>query len=81
MIRAPLSADEVRRLAPSVDFKKSAILTKWEATRWQVAGLVDLGTSWNRAPSNSNIIISSPHVFSFKWIDPGEYECIKASFS
>ena len=45
----PLSVDEIRRLAPSVDFKKSAILTKWGNDSWQIAGLVDLGTSWGRA--------------------------------
>jgi len=45
----PFSIDEIRRLAPAVDFKKSAILTKWNADRWHIAGLVDLGTSWARA--------------------------------
>jgi hypothetical protein len=44
-----LSVDEVRRLAPSVDFNKSAILALWDEDAWQVAGLVDLGTSWTRA--------------------------------
>lgn len=47
--RRPLSVDEIRRLAPAVDFKKSAILTKWDSRRWYIAGLVDLGTSWARA--------------------------------
>lgn len=45
----PLSVDEIRRIAPAVDFKKSAILMKWDAKRWHIAGLVDLGTSWSRA--------------------------------
>lgn len=43
------SVDEVRRLAPSVDFNKSAILAEWNEDAWQIAGLVDLGTSWTRA--------------------------------
>jgi len=47
--RRPLSVDEVRRLAPAVDLKKSAILTEWEANGWYLTGLVDLGTSWSRA--------------------------------
>lgn len=47
--RRPLSVEEIRRLAPAVDLKKSAILTEWDANRWYIAGLVDLGTSWNRA--------------------------------
>ena len=45
----PLSVDEVRRLAPAVDFKKSGILARWDAKRWHLAGLVDLGTSWSWA--------------------------------
>lgn len=43
------SVEEIRRLVPAVDFNKSAILTKWDNEGWQVAGLVDLGTSWARA--------------------------------
>jgi hypothetical protein len=43
------SVDEIRRLAPAVDHKKSAILARWRNNNWEIAGLVDLGTSWNRA--------------------------------
>jgi hypothetical protein len=43
------SVDEIRRLAPAVDSKKSAILARWKSTGWEIAGLVDLGTSWSRA--------------------------------
>ncbi len=45
----PFSVDEVRRLAPAVDSKKSAMLCCWSKDGWQIAGLVDLGTSWSRA--------------------------------
>lgn len=45
----PLSVNEIRRLAPAVDSKKSAILAKWDLGRWYITGLVDLGTSWGRA--------------------------------
>ena len=44
----PFSVDEIHRLAPAVDFKKSAIFAEWHGSHWQIAGLVDLGT-WNRA--------------------------------
>jgi DNA integrity scanning protein DisA with diadenylate cyclase activity len=44
-----LSVDEIRRLAPAVDYKKSAILVHWKDDKWEISGLVDLGTSWNRA--------------------------------
>jgi hypothetical protein len=43
------SIGELRRLAPAVDVKKSAIWAQWDATNWRIAGLVDLGTSWHRA--------------------------------
>ena len=45
----PLSIGELHRLAPAVDFKKSAILALWGTNGWSLGGLVDLGTSWNRA--------------------------------
>ena len=39
----PFSVDEIHRLAPAVDFKKSAIFAEWHGSHWQIAGLVDLG--------------------------------------
>lgn len=43
------SVDEIRKLAPAVDYKKSAIFVRWSSEGWEVAGLSDLGTSWSRA--------------------------------
>lgn len=43
------SMDEIRKLAPVVDYKKSALLARWKNENWEIAGLTDLGTSWNRA--------------------------------
>lgn len=40
---------ELRRLAPAVDLKKSAIWAVWDEEKWSISGLVDLGTSWHRA--------------------------------
>ena len=45
----PLTVDEIRRLAPAVDFNKSGILARWDPKHWRIAGLVDFGTSWSRA--------------------------------
>jgi hypothetical protein len=45
----PLSVGELRRLAPTVDLRKSAILVTWDKQEWSIAGLLDLGTSWHRA--------------------------------
>ncbi len=44
----PLTVEELRRLAPATDLRKSAILVDWEED-WRIIGLVDLGTSWHRA--------------------------------
>jgi hypothetical protein len=44
-----LTVEEIRRLAPAVDIKKSAIVCEWTPNNWQISGLVDLGTSWGRA--------------------------------
>lgn len=43
------TVEEFRRLAPSVDLKKSAILTRWDSKDLTIDGLIDLGTSWSRA--------------------------------
>jgi hypothetical protein len=43
------SVDEIRKLAPAVDYKKSAILACWNDSQWEISGLTDLGTSWSRA--------------------------------
>jgi hypothetical protein len=44
-----LSVSELQRLAPAVDFKKSAIWVEWDKDGWLIVGLADLGTSWHRA--------------------------------
>ena len=44
-----LSVDELRRLAPASDLKKSAIVAQWVDGKWNIAGLTDLSTHWNRA--------------------------------
>lgn len=45
----PLNLGEIRRLAPAVDLKKSAIWVTWTKQEWSIPGLLDLGTSWYRA--------------------------------
>jgi hypothetical protein len=45
----PLSVQEVRRLAPTIDIAKSAIWVSWGDEGWSISGLLDLGTSWHRA--------------------------------
>ena len=41
--------DQLRRLAPATDIKKSAIHVEWSQNQLRIVGLLDLGTSWFRA--------------------------------
>jgi hypothetical protein len=45
----PLSAEEIKRLAPATDLRKSAIWIAFDEHDANIAGLCDLGTSWHRA--------------------------------
>lgn len=47
--KRPLSAEEIRRLAPATDLRKSAIWITFDEHDANIAGLCDLGTSWHRA--------------------------------
>jgi hypothetical protein len=66
-----LSVDEVRRLAPAVDSKKSAILVCWSDLGWQISGLVDLGTSWSRARIGLQYHYHSPPYLFVQVDQPG----------
>lgn len=69
-VRRKIDDHELRRLAPATDMKKSAIWVTYKGNVAQIAGLVDLGTSWYRAriglsysyrvPSNLIIQVDRP---------------------
>lgn len=44
-----LTPNELKRLAPATDLRKSAILIDWDESHLFIKGIVDLGTSWHRA--------------------------------
>ncbi|WP_210189353.1 putative sensor domain DACNV-containing protein [Allosphingosinicella indica] len=45
----PVTVEEIRRLAPATDSKKSAIWITFSKSDVLIAGICDLGTSWHRA--------------------------------
>jgi hypothetical protein len=47
--KRPVTIDELRRLAPATDSKKSAIWITFNDNEIFVSGMYDLGTSWHRA--------------------------------
>jgi sensor domain DACNV-containing protein len=75
-----LSVDELRRLAPAVDFKKSAILAKWDAKHWYVAGLIDFGTSWSRARSGLQYHYRFPECLVIQVDRPGRLKVYQGRY-
>ncbi|WP_456744508.1 putative sensor domain DACNV-containing protein [Bradyrhizobium sp. USDA 4354] len=76
----PLSIDELRRLAPSVDFKKSAVLVEWSDRDWHIAGLVDLGTSWGRARTGLQYEYDHPKALFVQVERPGKMKVYQGEF-
>jgi hypothetical protein len=76
----PLSVSEIRRLAPAVDLKKSAILATWDGGTLKIAGLVDLGTSWHRARSGLAYRYDVPHALLVQVDRPGRLRIYQGQF-
>ncbi|MFB6415053.1 MULTISPECIES: putative sensor domain DACNV-containing protein [Bradyrhizobium] len=76
----PLSIDELRRIAPSVDFKKSAVLVEWDNRDWQITGLVDLGTSWGRARIGLQYEYDHPKALFVQVERPGKIKVYQGEF-
>jgi hypothetical protein len=76
----PLSVEEVRRLAPAIDFKKSGILAKWDSARWYISGLADFGTSWNRAKSGFQYHYQSPECLFVQVDRPGRMKVYQTRY-
>jgi hypothetical protein len=75
-----LSIDEIRRLAPVVDFKKSGILVKWDSKKLQVAGLVDFGTSWSRARIGLQYHYQFPNCLFIQLDRPGRIKVYQGQY-
>lgn len=76
----PLIVSELRRLAPAVDFKKSAILATWGVSGWAIAGLVDLGTSWYRARAGLAYQYQAPETLLLQIDRPGRVYVYQGTF-
>ncbi len=76
----PLSVSELRRLAPAVDAKKSAIWLEWGKDGWQVVGLVDFGTSWHRARMGLEYQYQNPSCLVVHVEGPGRMRVYQGGF-
>jgi sensor domain DACNV-containing protein len=75
-----LSVSELRRLAPAVDIKKSAIWAVWSDSGWRIAGLVDFGTSWHRARMGLEYTYQGPACLMIQIDRPGRIRVYQGSF-
>ncbi|MDF3063897.1 MAG: hypothetical protein K0S06_4006 [Microvirga sp.] len=78
--RRPLTVAELRRLAPAVDVKKSAVWVQWSEASLQIAGLVDLGTSWHRARVGLEYNYQSPACLLIQVERPGRIRIYQGTF-
>lgn len=78
--RRSLTVSELRKLAPAVDLKKSAIWAVWSKSEWQIAGLVDLGTSWHRARMGLEYNYNDPKCLLLQVDRPGRLRVYQGSF-
>ncbi len=75
-----LSINELRRLAPATDPKKSAILCYWDAKGVYVSGIYDLGTSWYRARMGLAYKYDSPNCLYIEVERPGKLRVYQGQF-
>lgn len=76
----PFCLDELRRLAPAVDIKKSAVLVVWDEDGWSIIGLLDLGTSWHRARVGLGYWYTQPHSLLIQVDRPGRLRIYQGQF-
>lgn len=76
----PLDPHQIRRLAPTVDLKKSAILVEWDKSNLSIVGLVDIGTSWYRARMGLSLRCASPHALIVQIERPGKLSVYQGSY-
>jgi hypothetical protein len=77
----PYNVGELRRLAPAVDLKKSAIWVAWDGQGLQIVGLIDLGTSWHRARSGLGYRYQYPSSLIVQIDRPGRLRVYQGPFT
>jgi hypothetical protein len=75
-----LSVSELRRLAPASDLRKSAIWLEWHDSKWKIAGLIDLGTSWSRARAGLEYHYRIPACLLIEVDRPGRLRVYQGQF-
>ncbi|NML07303.1 putative sensor domain DACNV-containing protein [Sphingomonas sp. G-3-2-10] len=74
-------AEEIRRLAPATDFKKSAIWIMFNTEECYVAGVCDLGTSWHRARLGLSYSYQVPPALLVQVDRPGKIKVYQGEFA
>ena len=76
------SAAELRRVIPSTDFKKSAIVVEWETSPpgLKIVGLQDLGTSWFRARMALSYDFAAPNCLVIEVPRPGHMSVFQREY-
>lgn len=77
----PLTVNELRKLAPATDIKKSAVLVEWdEDVGLCISGLADLGTSWHRARVGLQYAYDYPHSLLVQALRPGSMRIYQGQY-
>lgn len=75
-----LSVAEIRRLAPAVDVKKSAIWINYKGTKTAIQGIVDLGTSWHRSRAGFSYHYKTPKNLIVQVDRPGRLKIYQGQY-
>lgn len=75
-----LNVAALRQLAPVVDINKSAIWIRWSDLGFEIAGLVDLGTSWSRARIGLGYRYNVPRCLIVQADRPGRLRVYQGDF-
>ena len=76
----PLSVQEIRRLAPTIDIGKSAICATWNDDGWIIVGIADFGTSWHRAKKGLGYLYRAPSDLFIQVDRPGRIKVNKGPY-
>lgn len=75
-----LNVTEIRRLAPAVDIKKSAIWGTYSDRETFIEGIVDLGTSWHRSRAGFSYQFKNPQNLIVQVERPGRLKVYQGPY-
>lgn len=76
-----VTVDEIRRLAPATDARKSAIWITFDDHGCKIAGICDLGTSWHRARLGLIYNYRVPRTLLIQVDRPGKLKVYQGEFA